>query len=341
MIRFILFVQMAILMVAISSCQKESFSLSGMADDHFFLKSGNQHMPISVVGNVDSKKFIIILHGGPGGSAIQYRDGYVREHVETDVVMVYWDQRFAGNTQGNGGNTDITQFRRDIKNLILLLRNKYGSDKEFYFLAHSWGGFLAPYFLADNNNQQLIKGWIQADGAHNYYLNDSLTREMLISKGNIEISEGRNVSTWREIVDWCLSNDFKGQKNGEQLNKFAFRAESLMNAVNEPKDPTFADILQTSLMSFLSNVIASSIRNIDSPTYEIPNSDKLNSITIPTLLLWGKYDFVCPPGLADDILNNIGSTDVSQIIYQNSGHSPMLNEPENFWNDVLAWVKLH
>jgi pimeloyl-ACP methyl ester carboxylesterase len=94
-------------------------------------------------------------------------------------------------------------------------------------------------------------------------------------------------------------------------------------------------------MSFLSNIAASIIRNIDSPAYEIPNSDKLHIITVPTLLLWGKYDFVCPPELATDILNNTGSQDVDQIIYENSGHSPMLNEPEKFWNDVTTWVTTH
>jgi pimeloyl-ACP methyl ester carboxylesterase len=312
-----------------------------MANDHFFLKSGNQHMPISVAGNMDSKKIVIILHGGPGGSAIQYRNDYVRKNVEKQFAIVYWDQRFAGNTQGNGGITDITQFKKDIKNLITLLKSNYGSDKKIYFLAHSWGGFLAPYFLTEGDNQGIINGWIQVDGAHNYYLNDSLTREMLISEGKIEISYNRNVEKWNEIVDWCMTNDFKGQKNGEQLNKFAFIAESLMETVNEPNDPAFSDILQTSLMSFLSNIVASSIRNIDSPTYEIPNSNNLFGITIPALLLWGKYDFVCPPQLADDILKNIGSNDVNKIIYQNSGHSPMLNEPEKFWNDVCNWIQAH
>ncbi|MFN8698168.1 MAG: alpha/beta fold hydrolase [Flavobacteriales bacterium] len=341
MLRLILCIPLAALVLAISSCQKEQFTLSGMANDHFFLRSGYQHMPITVAGNTDSKKFVIIIHGGPGGSAIQYRTNYVRDHVENDVVMVYWDQRFAGNTQGNNGNSGISQFRIDIKNVILLLQAKYGSDKEFYLLAHSWGGFLAPYFLAEGNNQQLVKGWIQVDGAHNYFLNDSLTREMLICQGNIEISEGRNEERWQEIVDWCQANDFKGEENGEQLNRFAFEAESLMEQINQPSDPAFAEILQTSLMSFLSNIAASIIRNIDSPAYEIPNSDKLHIITVPTLLLWGKYDFVCPPELATDILNNTGSQDVDQIIYENSGHSPMLNEPEKFWNDVTTWVTTH
>ena len=60
-------------------CQKESFTSSGIAEDHFFLNSGNQHMPLTVAGNVDSKKFILILHGGPGGNSLEYRDQDIQE----------------------------------------------------------------------------------------------------------------------------------------------------------------------------------------------------------------------------------------------------------------------
>lgn len=323
-------------------CQKESVTLSGMAEDHFFLKSGNQHMPITVAGNVDSKKFIVIIHGGPGGNGIAYRDNYAKELVEKEFAVVYWDQRFAGNTQGNGGNTDIAEFRKDIKKLLLLLGSKYGLDNNFYLFAHSWGGFLAPYFLVDGDNQEMVKGWIQIGGAHNYHLNDSLTREMLLHYGNIELAAGNNSSDWNEIVDWCNQNGFEGLENASLLNGFAHRAEGLIQAVAEPEfSLDFEQIQANAFLSEWSNGIASAIREIDNPTYTNPNTDQLFKIQLPTLLLWGKYDFVCPPELADDIENYIGSSDVEKISYSNSGHSPMNNEPIKFWEDVIEWVKTH
>jgi pimeloyl-ACP methyl ester carboxylesterase len=323
-------------------CKKDPFTQSGMAEDHFFLKSGNQHMPVTVSGNVDAKKFLLIIHGGPGGNGIVYRDNYVKENVEKEFAVVYWDQRFAGNTQGNGGNSDISAFRQDIKNLLTLLKAKYGSDNDFYLFGHSWGGFLAPYFLVEGDNQAMVKGWIQIGGAHNYRMNDSLTREMLLFYGNQELAVGNNTADWEEIVDWCQNNGFEGRENAGTLNGFAHRAEQLMENVRIPEfDLDFSLIKQNAFLSQWSNGIASALRQIDNPTYTIPNSDQLNRITIPTLLLWGKYDFVCPPGLADDIEANISSADVSKIIYPNSGHSPMANQPNQFWFDVVNWVKSH
>jgi pimeloyl-ACP methyl ester carboxylesterase len=45
--------------------------------------------------------------------------------------------------------------------------------------------------------------------------------------------------------------------------------------------------------------------------------------------------------LKDDIKKNIRSTDVSEKVFENSGHSPMLNEPAAFWSAVVNWVKVH
>jgi pimeloyl-ACP methyl ester carboxylesterase len=339
--RYIYFIAITITSLFILGCEKDSFTLSGIAEDHFFLKSGNQQMPITVAGNVDSKKFIIIIHGGPGGNSLVYRDNYVQDLVEKEFAVVYWDQRYAGNTQGNGGSTDITEFRKDIKKLLLLLGAKYGSDNDFYLFAHSWGGFLAPYFLVDGDNQEMVKGWIQVDGGHNYELNDSLTREMLLHYGNIELAADNNSSDWNEIVDWCNQNGFEGIENVSQLNQFAHRAERLLDDVAERDRPDFKQIRATAILSGWSNQTASAIYRVDSSTYNTPNTDQLFKIQLPTLLLWGKYDFVCPPELADDIENNIGSSDVEKVIYSRSGHSPMANEAIKFWSDLVEWIRTH
>jgi pimeloyl-ACP methyl ester carboxylesterase len=322
-------------------CQKENFTLSGIIEDHLFLRNGNLHMPVTVAGNINSNKMVVLIHGGPGGNGLEYRDNFIIDILEKEVAVVYWDQRFAGNSQGNGGSSDVTDFREDIKKLIHLLRVKYSSSVDIYLLAHSWGGFLAPYFLVESDYQALIKGWIQVGGAHNYRLNDSLTREMLLNYGVSEIAAGNNTEDWNEIVEWCENNGFEGYENTIKLNDFAHRAELLIEDVYEPEFfLEWRQLLKNALLSQWSNQIATGIRQIDNPTYSIPITDELFKIQLPTLLLWGKYDFVCPPELAKDIEINIGSRDVTKIIYLNSGHSPMANQPELFWSDVLNWIEI-
>jgi len=327
--------------ILFTGCQKESITSAGIADDHFFLKSGNLEMPVAVHGNVESKKFILIIHGGPGGNGSDYRDSYAINLVEKKMAVVYWDQRFAGNSQGNGGVSDVSAFRKDIKQLIFLLRHLYGASAQVYIMGHSWGGFLTPYFLVEGNNQTMVQGWIQVDGAHNYRMNDSLTREMLLTVGKEEVAAGRNTATWQEIVDWCLANGFEGDENTGQLNSYAHKAEELIADISIPKGTE--ESIQNSSVYFSNwiNERASGRLRVDGPAYTISNSDQLYKLQLPTLLLWGAYDFVCPPLLAMDIEQRVSSKDVQKIIYAQSGHSPMVNEPVKFWEDVLDWVGKH
>ncbi|MCC5929132.1 MAG: alpha/beta fold hydrolase [Cyclobacteriaceae bacterium] len=110
-------------------------------------------MPIRVCGNLREDKLIVILHGGPGASSIIYRTDYVKEIPEKRLAIAYWDQRYAGTSQGNGGSHDIHAFSDDLKKVIYLLKSKYGQQLKVYLLAHSWGGFIAPLFLIEEIRQ--------------------------------------------------------------------------------------------------------------------------------------------------------------------------------------------
>jgi pimeloyl-ACP methyl ester carboxylesterase len=331
-------ISLLLFLIGAASCQDEALPLGGMVNDLFFLRNEGQDMPVRVSGNVDSGKMLLIIHGGPGGNGLEYRDEFVRSTVEKQVALVYWDQRYAGNSQGHGGSINIEVFADDIKKITLLLKHRYGQDQKIYLFAHSWGGFLAPYFLLQGNNQHLVEAWIQIGGAHNYELNDLLTKEMLLNYGHQELSANRNTEFWSEVVDWCTNNSHLGLENSAQLNAFAHDAETMFDFILE-SDLAFATPNNSSVAANMLNERMSGRLQIDQQAFAVPNSDNLNQIRLPTLLLWGKYDFVCPPELAEDIEANSGSADVSKVILERSGHSPMVNEPLIFWSQVLNWVK--
>ncbi len=327
------------------SCQKVDFSKSGIINDHFFLKSAGQNMPVTVAGNIDSGKLLLIVHGGPGGNALAYRNNYVKAKVESEFAVVYWYQRFAGNTQGNNGDNHISVFRDDLKKLIQLLKHAYGEDKKIYLFAHSWGGFLAPYFLVEPGNEALVDGWIQVGGAHDYALNDLLTHEMLLSIGNQQIQSDSNAEEWKPIVEWCESNSHDGPSSPTTLNRFAATAETLIDEIERPSifESDLSIMLSNyiSISSGLTNSLASNWFNIAEAAYGVKLCERFQEITLPTLLLWGKYDFVCPSGLMDDIIEHLDSTQPEYHIFEKSGHAPMYNEPELFWGTVIQFINKH
>ncbi len=337
-----------LIIIGLASCQKEQISTGADAHDVFFLKENGVSIPIQVHGNVASKKMLVIVHGGPGGSDIFYRTKHVIENVEKEFSIAYYDQRFAGATQGSAASSDVTLFKNDLKKVLQLLKSRYGNDTKMYLMGHSWGGFLTPYFLEDGNNQDMVKGWIQVDGAHNYSRNDSLTREMLLFYGKKEIQADRNTNKWQKIVDYGNAHAFNESNDvAFQFNLYAVAAEGYMQEVAPRVSILNQSIDAVKVNKFpvtaqVSNLAYSALINkISYQAYAVPISENLYKLKLPSLLLWGKYDFVCPTGLIDDIKKNISSRDVSEKVFEKSGHTPNDNEPELFWKTLVDWVKVH
>lgn len=331
-------------LATIFSCGKESFTRVGMANDHFFLQNEGQNMPVRVAGNLSSDKLLVIIHGGPGGSALEFRSAYVVQNVESKFAVVYWDQRYAGGSQGNGGTSSIDQFRKDLKKLLFLLKEKYGSDKKLYLMGHSWGGFLAPYFLIEDNNQQMIAGLIQADGAFNPRTNQVM-KEAFLNYGAAEISAGRNEKFWKEIIDFCNSPEYKENDYNVmiRLNKWAHEAEDKLKHLkpNEPENKMAPDN-HIPLISHALAMFNSSRQGIYKEAYETnPVAGNINKISLPVLLLWGKHDLVCPVKMMDVFMQGISSTDVQTHIFNGSFHRPMENEPVEYWNTLTEWMEQH
>ncbi|UTW62765.1 alpha/beta hydrolase [bacterium SCSIO 12741] len=67
-------------------------------------------------------------------------------------------------------------------------------------------------------------------------------------------------------------------------------------------------------------------------------TSELHKVTIPTLILWGEYDFVVPPSLGYDTYNHISSSVKKIVTYPKSGHSPMNNEWVPFNQAVIEFV---
>lgn len=335
-------------LVFLIGCRKEKVQHSDIIKDHFFLENNGATMPVYVEGNINSNKILIMVHGGPGDGALYYNTDEATNIAEKEFAMVYWDQRLAGITQGNKSDVSINAYTEDLGKLIFLLRSRYGHSKKIYLIGHSWGGLLVPLFLEEGNNQSQVSGWIQVDGVHDYALNDQVIRSSLIDFGNNEIAAKHHVEDWQKIVDYCVGNDPKGNYHvGRKLNGYAHEAEDLIGEISKGKS-TFKTIkylmreYRFPITSFLSNGVYNNfIKKIDEQAYSEKVSSRLGSITLPTLLLWGKYDFVCPPAMGDEIRNNISSTDVTSKIFNNSGHNAMMNEPVAFWTAVTDWMNTH
>jgi pimeloyl-ACP methyl ester carboxylesterase len=333
-------------MVLLACCQKEDISFSEHSSDTFFVENKGSSMRVLVEGNTAGKVFILLIHGGPGASAYVYNTNYVSENLEDKYAMVYWDQRNSGASQGtcNGSNLTFDQIVDDLAKVIQVIKIRYGNDIDLFLLSHSFGGLVASGFLTKGNNQNLFKGYINVDGSHNYPLNDTLTRDMLLTVGSQEVANNHHVDDWNKIIDYCNSHagNFTLYQS-HKLEKYASQAEDYIEAVNQIK--YFPIVLRNSISgsypitSMLVNFLYSENSDLNKEISIKEFSSSLKRITIPSLVLFGKYDFVCPPELGLDFYTRISSQEKKMVISPVSGHNLIYQDRELFSREVTDFVE--
>ena len=329
----------------LASCQKEKISSGTAISNLFYVENKGAKMPVLVEGNINSGVIVLWVHGGPGGTAIGFQnDENSTTLLEPSYAVAYWDQRGAGGAQGNGPKLDLSLYADDLKSVIAVLKYRYGSDKKIFLLSHSWGGLVAPAFLTESNNQDLVKGWINVAGAHNYYNNDSLTREYLISYGTQQITANNNTDAWQKIVDYAISHPADSTyKTSVGLTKCADDAEALVTDItksgNGISSLLYKDKTAFSLFWTLSNAGATYLSNLNEKITKAEFSSKLHLIKLPLVCITGKYDFTVPKGLADEVMLKTSSVKKNLLILPHSGHICMDNEPIPFYAEVKKFVE--
>ncbi len=322
------------------SCSKDE-NISNL-NETLFVRHKNADMPAYIHGNASEKVFLIILHGGPGGIGLSYRTKTIKSAIEKTCAVVYFDQRGSGMAQGsyseNGINIDI--MAEDVLALAKVIKHKYGNDSRLFLMGHSWGGTLGPATLLKDQSDFL--GWIDVDGAHNSknMYSEYIANFKRVASEQIEI--GNDIDYWESVID--LVNNIDPEYNIKdiyKLNSEAFIAEEkLENAklINNIEIEDNKIIFKYNILTLLWNM--SKIQSIlDENLFENVNyTDRLSEITIPSLVLWGKYDMVVPPKFAQEAFDNLGSSEKKLVIFEKSGHSPMFNEPDLFANEVLQFI---
>ena len=336
------------IIILITGCQKEKISFSDNASDVFYVENEGAAMRVLVQGNTSSKTFILIIHGGPGAGAFFYDTKFITQNIGDKYALVYWDQRNAGASQGanNGENLHLNVMVNDLKKVITVLKFRYGEDMSLFLLGHSFGGMIAADFVTSSDNQYMIKGLINVDGSHNYPLNDTLTREKLLSVGQYEVSQNRNIDKWTPILNYCEAHKANfSYEESQQLETYSADAENYIdsikhiNIVSQVLRYMISD--KYPLTAMLTNLIYSEDSNFNKELAVTQFSSSLSKVTIPVLLLWGKYDFTCPVALGEDFFNRISSTDKSMVISSKSGHYMILQDKDFFCNEINAFVQTH
>ena len=221
----------------------------------------------------------------------------------------------------------------------------YGPDLDLWLLGHSWGGALGTLMLVDTDVQPEISGWIEASGCHDDIQGFRHIRTMFEEIGDAEIAAGRNVAEWEEIQQVGAGYDDATELPFDvavEVNQAGYQAESLIDEISpaEFSGKDLWDQLATNPVRRSVGKWSGTFTQLDAK-YDLATlslEERLPEITVPSLFLYGTYDFVCPPQLGRDAPSLVGSELTRFVEMERSGHSTMLNEPVAFTDAVLDFM---
>ena len=230
--------------------------------------------------------------------------------------------------------------------VVTTLKFKYGNDTEVFAYGHSWGGTVtAKYFVSDEIIKN-ITGWISSNGAHDMPKNDIESLKLFKKVALEQISKNNNKSKWEDIRAWANAIDTLNVSDQESLeiNQKAFEVEEWLIEDKELEERSSGGNSGAGIMSPI-NPYSSSINGgltnlmLSEETKNTSMTNSLGKVTLPLLVLSGKYDFVVPPVLANDLYNLASSIDKKLVIFDKSGHSPMTHEPIKYRIEIISFIE--
>lgn len=326
--------------LSLFSCSQDEVDLDHL-DETIFVRHKDADMPAYIKGNGTDKIFLITLHGGPGGAGLGFR-GNAFDRIEDNCAVVYFDQRGSGMSQGSYSEDEISIdiMAEDVLALVKVIEHVYGNDTRFFLLGHSWGGALGPAALLKDQSDFL--GWINVDGSHNpkdLYFEYIRNFERVAAE---QIELGNSIEFWESVYDLLdeVDGDMVSLDDFNRLNSTAFDAEQYLNDDNIINAPGNGGIKVSdyNILTFLWNLLKIQSILDDDIIGSLSYTERLSEITIPSLILWGKYDMVVPSFYAWEAYENLGSDEKTLVIFERSGHSPMFTESNRFAEEVIRFI---
>jgi pimeloyl-ACP methyl ester carboxylesterase len=330
----------AISAVILLSCSKED---PLVIDDTFFLRHQGADMPVYVNGNRESKTFVVVIHGA-GSFGLSFRNGAFKDILEKEFAFVYWDQRGQGTSQGHYSKPEnmIELMASDIVALVGVLKEKYGDDINLFLMGHSFGGMLGLEALLKHGLQDDILGWISLSGAHDFVLTKQTRAMVLYAIANEQILLGNSISDWEQIQEELEGLDPVSDDDYNTILGLVPRASKLLEDDGVVSSETPSGIVGNTI--FQNNPLTWQISHLfNQPVnYAIENnyslSDHLPQLTIPSLWLYGKYDFSVPVYVGSDAAQRAGSLNKEFIMFEESMHHPHYTEWEIFAEEMYSFI---
>lgn len=254
---------------------------------------------------------VMTLHGGPGiGDGNDNRKMF--KSLEDTFTFIYFDQR------GNGRSDDADPFTYTHQQIVEdteTLRQYLGIGK-MVLSGGSYGGILAlEYALKYPNNltHLILRGTAASNELQQYAFRNALQAEL------------------PGITNEMLENLFFGRmKSDDDLREHFALIYPLYSKKYSPEKAR--ELFRRKRFRHKTH---NAFFRYAFPRYDIRR--QLHRITIPTLILAGRHDWITPLPFARELAQNIPNSRL--VVFEEAGHSIYSDAPELFESTVRQFLK--
>ena len=283
---------------------------------------------------------LLYLHGGPGASCLDFVNQ--AKALSRKMKVIIFDQLGVLRSDGIAENESYSM-EYQIE-MVEEMRKILGIEK-WSVLGHSYGGMLAVLYASacpDSVHKIILECpslWFE-DSARS-------TAEYL-SEHIHGLNDGQAVKLWEKVrfadyqdkteVVWDLSA-LLGYVTDMEL-RFYLHGITLEEYEMSMDTTDIANEMWAKGEQHLKKLLEAQPEPAGSAQKKVMITDNLlpviPGIAAPMLLINGKYDPACTRNQIEYIMNN--AQNVTQAVFEDSGHFPRLEEAEKYTNTVLSFL---
>jgi len=252
------------------------------------------------------KPIAFLIHGGPGADHSSYKPTF--SALSDKMQLVYFDHRGQGRSaRGDKSKYTLDENVEDME----ALRQHLGLGK-IVAIGGSYGGMVALTY-ATRYPQNL-----------SHLIVIATVPDFRFLKRAQEILQERGTPEQIAIAQYLWNGNFESE---EQLGEYFRIMHSLYSYTADPTKTVKSRTILS--IDAINEAFGGFLRS-----YNV--LDQLHKITVPTLVIAGRHDWICPPEFSEEIAQAIPNADLR--IFENSGHLIRADEPEALLDAIAGFI---
>ena len=254
------------------------------------------------------KPIAFVVHGGPGADHTSFKPTFTP--LSQKMQLVYFDHRGQGRSQrGNPATYTLDNNVEDME----ALRQHLGLGK-IVVIGASYGGMVAMTYASryPANVSHLMAIVTVADSR-------------FLERAQATLAK-HGTASQQAIAQHLWNGTFRDAAHLQEYFRimaplYSMTYDPTVAQPNGHRAILSADAINVAFGGWLR-------------TYDIRS--QLHRITAPTLVIAGRYDWICPPEFSEEIAQLIPNADLR--IFENSGHSIRVDEPEALLDAIAGFI---